>query len=148
MTLQQVADKVGLPKVTAFRYLRTLVSLGYLSREGDAHGYMLSTKVLHLGFTVLGGMELRQVALPYGEELALKTNQNIGLGVVDKAQVVYIERLRRRRIINVEYGVGSRVSIYRTAIGRAILAHMPEAEVLDILAEILERAGGGRVCRA
>lgn len=139
MTLQQVADKIGLPKVTTFRYLRTLASLGYVSREAGSNGYALSPKVLHLGFTLLGGMELRQVALPYLEELSRIAGQNVGLGVVDKTEVVYVERIKRRRIINVEYGVGSRVSIYRTAIGRAILAYMSEAEVLGIVKEVVGR---------
>jgi IclR family transcriptional regulator, pca regulon regulatory protein len=138
MTLQEVAEKIGLPKVTAFRYLRTLVSLGYVSRPAGSNGYTLSPKVLHLGFTALGGMELRQVALPYLQDLAGLAGQNIGLGVVDKREVVYVERIKRRRIINVDYGVGSRVSIYRTAIGRAILAFMSDAEVTDIVREILK----------
>jgi IclR family pca regulon transcriptional regulator len=139
MTLQEVADKIKLPKVTTFRYLRTLTSLGYITRETDSNGYALSPKVLHLGFTALGGMELRQVARPYLEELSQKAGQNVGLGVIDKTEIVYVERIKRRRVINIEYGVGSRVSICRTAIGRAVLAYMNEPEVLDIIDEVLSK---------
>ena len=53
MALQQIVDRVGLPKGTTFRYLRTLMFLGYISRNADSGRYMLSPKVLDLGFALL-----------------------------------------------------------------------------------------------
>jgi len=138
MTLQQVASSVGLPKVTALRYLRTLILLGYVSREADSALYRLSPKVLDLGFTVLGGMELRQAAMPYLEELGRISDQNVSLGILEKTEIMYVERIQRRHIVNI-YSVGSRVSSYRTSIGCALLAFLPEAELRSIVAKILEQ---------
>jgi IclR family pca regulon transcriptional regulator len=138
MTLQQVADKIGLPKVTSFRYLRTLTALGYITKEPDSNGYRLDPKILRLGFTVLAGMELRQTALTHLQELSRIAGQNVGLGVVDKTEVVYVERIKRKHIINVDYGVGSRINMYRTSAGRAILAFMGRAEMWNLVKKILE----------
>ncbi len=138
MTLQEVANKVGLPKVTASRYLRTLMALGYVVREPDSALYRLSAKVLDLGFTVLGNMELRQAAMPHLEELSRLSDQNVSLGILDKTEIMYVERIRRRQIVNI-YGVGSRVSSYRTSIGRALLAYLPEAELQSLVTQILKQ---------
>jgi IclR family pca regulon transcriptional regulator len=143
VTLQQVSDKLSLPKVTTFRYLRTLVFLGYIFKEADSNFYKLSPKVLRLGFSMLAGMELREAALPYLEELSRTTGQNVGLGVLDRTEVVYVERIRKRRSLNVDLGVGSRVSAYRTAIGLAILAFLSDKEVEGVIEKILQKEPEG-----
>jgi IclR family pca regulon transcriptional regulator len=138
MTLQQVANKVGLPKVTSLRYLHTLTALGYVSREVNPALYRLSPKVLDLGFTALGGMELRQAAMPYLEELARISDQNVSLGILEKTEIMYVERIRRRHIVNI-YSIGSRISSYRSSIGCALLAFLPEADLRNTVAEILNK---------
>jgi len=138
MALQEVANKVGLPKVTTLRYLHTLMLLGYVLREGKSGLYRLGPKVLDMGFTVLGNMELRQVAMPYLDELSRISDQNVSLGILDKTEIMYVERIRRRHIVNI-YGVGSRVSSYRTSIGRALLAYLPETKLRRLVAEILKQ---------
>jgi IclR family transcriptional regulator, pca regulon regulatory protein len=137
LTLQQVADGAGLPKVTALRYLRTLMALGYVLRDTDPSRYRLGPKVLHLGFTVLGAMELRKVAMPYIEELSRIADQNVSLGILDDTEVLYVERIRRRHIHEI-YGVGSRISAWRTATGSIILAFLPEHELQSFLSRLLQ----------
>jgi IclR family transcriptional regulator, pca regulon regulatory protein len=137
LTLQQVADGARLPKVTALRYLRTLMVLGYVLRDSDSNRYKLGPKVLHLGFTVLGAIELRKVAMPYLEELSRITDQNVSLGILDDTEVLYVERIRRRHIHEI-YGVGSRISAWRTATGSSILAFLPEHELQGFLSRLLQ----------
>lgn len=136
LTLQQVADGAGLPKVTALRYLRTLMALGYVLHDADPNRYRLGPRVLHLGFNVLGGMELRKVAMPYLEELSRITDQNASLGILDDTEVLYVERIRRRHIGEM-YNVGSRISAWRTATGTTILAFLPEHELQGFLTRLL-----------
>lgn len=137
LTLQQVADGARLPKVTALRYLRTLMALGYVLHDADPNRYRLGPRVLHLGFNVLGGMELRKVAMPYLEELSRIADQNVSLGILVDTQVLYVERIRRRHIGEM-YGVGSRISAWRTATGTTILAFLPEHELQGFLTRLLQ----------
>jgi IclR family pca regulon transcriptional regulator len=97
---------------------------------------------MSLGFVVLASLELRDVAFPFLEELARMTDQNVNLGIADKTEVVYIERIKRRRILNIDNYVGSRLSIYRSSIGLALLAFMGESEFQHSLEEILKEAKG------
>lgn len=124
LRLQQIADKTGLPKVTVFRFVRTLMKLGYISHDPESKTYSLTPRVLSLGFTALSSIELRDVARLYLEELSRITDQNVNLGIMDKSEVVYIECIKRRQIISIDLYVGSRVNMYRTSIGRAILAFL------------------------
>jgi len=143
LTLREVADGAGLPKVTALRYLRTLTNLGYVLRDTDPSRYKLGPKVLHLGFTVLGSIELRKVAIPYLEELSKIADQNVSLGILDNTEVLYVERIRRRHIVDM-YGVGSRISAWRTATGSVILAFLPDHELQGFIARLLEENGVGK----
>jgi IclR family pca regulon transcriptional regulator len=87
---------------------------------------------------VLSSIELRDIALPYLNELSRSTDQNVNLGVMDKTEVVYIERIKRRQMLTIELYVGSRVNMYRTSIGRAILAFLGHDKFLATLQEILK----------
>jgi IclR family pca regulon transcriptional regulator len=144
MTLQQVEEKTELPRVTVFRYLRTLGSLGYVSQDSTSKSYFLTPKVLSLGFAMLASIELRDIALPYLEELSRATNQIVNLGIADKTEVVYIERIKRKQILNIDLYVGSRLSIYRTSIGLALLAFMDEASFSLLLKEIMQEPGAAK----
>lgn len=140
MRLQEIAKKTGLPGVTVFRFIRTLMKLGYISHDRASKTYSLTPRILSLGFTVLSSVELRDVALPYLEELSRITNQNVNLGIMDGSEVVYIERIKRRQMLSIELYVGSRMNMYRTSIGRAILAFLSPGEFQTIFAAILKDA--------
>jgi IclR family pca regulon transcriptional regulator len=129
LRLQEVADLTGLPKATAYRILRTLVSLGYISYDQAAALYRLTPKVMALGFTVLSSLDLREAALPHLEEFSRQTGQNVNLGILDGAEVIYVERIKQRATYDLDLFVGSRLPAHASAIGRAILAFLPPEEL-------------------
>jgi IclR family pca regulon transcriptional regulator len=138
MSMQQISQKVGLPKVTAFRYLRTFVSLGYVAFDPEVKKYHLTPRAMLLGFTALASIDLREVALPYMQELSRQTNQNVNLGIWDRTEVVYIECIKSRRAMRVANYVGTRLNMYRTSIGLVLLAFMEKADATSVAEEILE----------
>jgi IclR family pca regulon transcriptional regulator len=131
--LQQLSEKVYLPKVTIFRSIRTLEGLGYIHRDPASKTYNLTPRVMLLGYTALASIDLREFALPYLQELTRLTSQNVNLGIIDKTEVVYIECVKSRRRLHVPNYVGSRLNIYRTSIGLALLAFMPAADLAPIV---------------
>jgi IclR family pca regulon transcriptional regulator len=138
MKLQEVVDQTGLPKVTAFRLLKTWISLGYVTHDSASKTYALTPRVLSLGFAALSSMSVRDAAKPYLDELSTMTSQNVNLGVIDGAYIVYIERIKRKRILNIENYVGTRLKLCETAIGKAAMAFMSEHDIELTLAEILK----------
>lgn len=138
LTLQELSNKTGLPKTTVHRFLKTLLTMNYVTLDLRTKTYSLAPRVMALGFSVLSGMDLRQTALPHMEALSRETDQNVNLAVLDRAEMLYIERITVRRIININLYVGSRVNCYLTAMGRSLIAFLSRDSYEKLLAELLK----------
>jgi len=138
--LQQLTLHTRLPKTTVLRILRTLVSLNYIRFDESSKEYFLGPKVMSLGYATLSGMDLKDIARPYIEELSRLTGQNVNLGILDGAEVVYVERITKKQLITTAHTVGSRVNMCFTAIGRAILAYLSPQECEKIVRKTFAQA--------
>jgi IclR family pca regulon transcriptional regulator len=138
LKFQQLAQKTNMPKATVFRLIRALHSLDYISLDPESKYYFLSPRVMLLGFTVLSSMDLRDIAIPYLEELSRVANQNVNLGILDGTELIYIERVKKHKILSIDFHVGSRLNAYLTAAGRAILAFMNQEQLHVVLNKILK----------
>jgi IclR family pca regulon transcriptional regulator len=133
-----VVQKTNMPKATVFRLLHALNSLDYLSFDTESKYYFLSPRVMSLGFTALSSMDLREIALPYLEELSRVADQNVNLGILNGAELIYIECIKKHKILNIDFHAGSRLIAYKTSAGRAILAFMNQEQLKVVLNEILK----------
>lgn len=125
----ELATRLDLNKSTVHRYLNTLKTLGYLEQDEDTKKYRLGIRVVDLGVTVLGGMELRQIAFPYLEELATETGHTVNMSILDGTEIIYIERVRTKRIVDLDLHVGTRLPAYCTSMGKVLLAHLPQQQL-------------------
>jgi DNA-binding IclR family transcriptional regulator len=125
LTLTELARASGLPKSTVHRLLARLVRLEAVERHGE--GYKLGLGLVRLSATTLAG-HLRDVALPYLTELRRWSGHTAQLAVLRQGDVVYLERLHRQGD-SLATEVGMRLPACRTAMGRAILAFLPEEEM-------------------
>jgi IclR family transcriptional regulator, pca regulon regulatory protein len=138
LTLQELSGRTALPKTTVHRFLKTLLTMNYVTLDPRTKTYSLAPRVMALGFSVLSGMDLRAKALHHMEALSRQTDQNVNLAVLDRAEMLYIERITVRRIINTNLHVGSRVNCYLTALGRAFIAFLPHDKYEKLLMEFLK----------
>ena len=138
LSLQELAARTGLPKTTVHRFLKTLLAMNYVTLDPRARVYSLAPRVMALGFSVLSGMDLRQTAYPFMEALSRQTDQNVNLAVLDRTEMLYIERITVRRIISTNLYVGSRVNCYLTAMGRALIAFLSPERYDRLLQELLK----------
>ena len=138
LKFKELLQKTKLPKATLFRYINTLKMLNYIVLEPEHNYYFPSPKVMSLGFTALSSMDLREIAAPFLKELSSLTMQNVNLGVLDRSEVVIIERIKKRHFFDLNINIGSRLNVFTTAIGRAILAFLSQEEFNAVLNEILK----------
>ena len=124
LKLQEITRLSGLPRATVYRLLQTLVAQGYVHYFPSTATFRLGPKVMSLGFSALSGFDLAEVAEPYLRELSQRIEQNVNLGILDGGDVVYIIRVKARRILGIDLAVGSRLSAHNSAIGRALLAYL------------------------
>ncbi|MFQ5408101.1 MAG: IclR family transcriptional regulator [Anaerolineales bacterium] len=129
LTFSQIVAASGLNKSTVFRIVSTLTTHGFLQFEPDTRWYRPGLNVLHLGFTALSSLELRQVARPYLERLSSQVGYTVSLGVLDSMDVIYIDRVRNREPIGVVLGLGSRIPAHCASLGKAMLAFLSADEL-------------------
>ena len=130
LTLTEVATLAKLDPGTAFRMLNTLVMLGYVSRVPEGRHFRLTLKVTELGFHAIGGADLREIARPILRSLVGEVSEAASLGVLDGADIVYIDRVRAGLTrIGVDIRIGTTIPAVCSAIGQAIVAYLPTPEV-------------------
>ncbi len=124
MTLSEVAQKTGLTRAAARRFLLTLESLGYVASDGRR--FRLTPKVLDLGFSYLSSMELWDVAMPHMEEVSAAIHESCSASVLEGCDIVYVARVPTKRIMSVALGIGARLPAVATSMGRVLLAHLDD----------------------
>lgn len=132
-TLSELARQLNMPKSSIYRVLKTLSQMDYLRYEEHSKHYYLGVRVLSLGFALLEGMELREIARPYMEKLSRECNKTINLAVLDRVEMVYVERISVRSIRAYNISVGSRMPPWNTATGKAVFAYLDRPVVVRML---------------
>ncbi|MGO4735899.1 IclR family transcriptional regulator [Bosea sp. 2KB_26] len=129
----EIAARCGLARSTVSRLTYTLTKLGYLHHVPHSGAYRLGTALIALGATALAGLDVRQIARPGMQELADFAKASVGLGVRDRLSMRYIECCRGEVAIALNIDTGSRISMARSAMGRAYLAACDAAERQTIM---------------
>ena len=121
----QLAARTGLSRPTVSRFTYTLTRLGYL--RGDAAGgkYTLGPAVLSLGYPMLAGIALRQIARGPMAELATQVKGAVSMGVRDRLNVVYVETSRPRHLLSQQFSdIGMTHPMIASAMGHAYIASL------------------------
>ena len=143
--VKDIANRLGMSASTTHRYVITLVALGFMEQL-PSRKYRLGLHVTDLGMSALNSTGLREHAHPSLEELRQRTTFTTSLAVLDGPDVLYVDRARSLRRgqnkIDLKLRLGSRLPAYCTAMGKVLLAGLPEPERREIVSEIkLERRG-------
>ena len=118
----QVAERTGLTRAVARRYLFTLEALGYVVHQDGQ--FRLTPRVLDFGFTYLAASGLGDVARPYMERIVATLRESCSVGVLDDGDVVYVARVTADRIMTTNLVVGSRLPAHATSMGKVLLAFL------------------------
>jgi DNA-binding IclR family transcriptional regulator len=130
LTNSDFSERTGLPKATISRFTHTLCALDYLVADTRIGAYRLSAGVLQLGFCALSSMDIS--ARAETQMRALRDGPNsyitVALGEQHRLDVVYVATQNSFEGVSLTLQVGARLPLFYSAIGRAILVGMPEAE--------------------
>ena len=127
-SVSELARHAKMPKSTVSTILATLREEDLLYQQPDTGRYRLGLRCLELGYYSASQLVIRDIAFPYLQSLLESVNQIVYMAVPYQSQVLYIEALYPlARRVNYS-SVGRRAPMYCTAIGKALLAHMPDKE--------------------
>lgn len=136
LTLREIAAKANMPKPTAYRLLSALESGNMLYKTKDSEHdvrYRLGLKLLELGQMVAEQIELREIALPYMEQLAEEINEVIHLVIINQQEATYIEKVESTKALRLFTKIGKSVPLYIGSGPKLLLAHLPAEKQKAIL---------------
>ncbi len=131
LSVTQIAERAGLSRTAARRYVRTLKFLGYL--ETDEHFYWLTHKVLRFSSAYLSSAYLPKIAQPMLNLLSVQTALSFSVVVLDEHEVVPIARSTSQqneiqKISPLGIHLGNRLPAHATSTGKVLLASLAVAE--------------------
>jgi DNA-binding IclR family transcriptional regulator len=128
MSLSELAARLELAPSTAHGIVRSLVEHGMVVQERGSSRYQLGPAVLRLGNVYLDTLELRSKAIPWAEDLARRTGLAVRTGVLLIDDVVIIHHEPRPDGSRQMPEVGIVIPVHASALGKAMLAFLPEDE--------------------
>jgi len=139
-TLAEIARKTALPRSTAHHLLRALVEFGYLVQHDGARTYALAPKLFQLTGRTWSKEQLAEIAMPFLDDLSLRTGEGTSLAVLRDGVVTVIAKREAEGPVRVVQEIGARRPIYCTAVGKALAAWLTEQELDGIIRRtVLER---------
>jgi DNA-binding IclR family transcriptional regulator len=125
LTTSQAARIIGKSRSTAYRLLVTLSAKRYAAHDDERHEWLPGPALLALG---AGGqvLVLRALALPGMRRLHEEENETVNLGQYVGGELTYVEILESNQLFRTSAAPGQQANLHSTALGKAILAALPE----------------------
>lgn len=127
----ELAEELGLPKSTVHNHLNTLCEEEYIVRSGDT--YYVGLRFLKLGEYSRNRLKIYKTAKPEVQNLAEETGELVNLAVEEYGRCVYLDLEKGDQAVELDTYAGMQVLLHCTALGKAILAYLPNDRVDDIL---------------
>lgn len=143
-TVGDLHERSGISKSTIVRNLETLEHLGFVARDRDGDGYVVTARVLSLSSGYDRGKRLVQLATPVLNEFRTAMPWPSDLAVFDGEAMVILETSRNPGTLALNRPVGTRLPVTSSALGRAYLAHTDKAERDAILAKAFDASDDQR----
>lgn len=121
-SLANIARRCGLPLTTTHRLVNELVSQGALVRVADG-SYEIGSKIWRLGILASLHSDLREIALPYMEDIYQLGNDAVQIGVLDGLRCLIVERIAGSRTLSVISKPGARLPLHASGVGKILLAY-------------------------
>jgi DNA-binding IclR family transcriptional regulator len=138
LSLNQLAQRSGLPLSTTYRLATALVDGGALE-PGTHGGYRVGLRLWEIGSLAVRGLTLREVAVPFMQDLYEVTHENVHLAVLSGLEALYVQKITGSRSISVRAKEARRLPLHATGVGKVLLAHAEEKIFDEVVAHGLER---------
>jgi DNA-binding IclR family transcriptional regulator len=129
-SVTEIGRRINLDPSTTFRMLVTLEEHGFVRQDPTRGKYRLGVSCLELGSQFLKFNDIRKSAVDAMQKLRDQFGETVHLGILDSHEIVYLEKMPGLRAIGLMSSrVGGRAPAHATAIGKVLLAYLPEGEL-------------------
>jgi len=134
MSLAEIASKMSMAKSTVHGLLSTMRDFGFIEQSTFNGNYRLGIALFEIGSKVANNWDVRKVAAPYIQKLVDEIGETVHLVVLDKGEVLYIDKHESTKSLRIVSEIGSRLPAHCTGVGKALLAYLPAREMKQIIA--------------
>ena len=134
MSASELAEKIGISRSAARRYLLTLAHRGLAATDG--RNFWLTPKILSLGGAYLDSARLPRAITPFLQRLTLQLHESTNYSVIIGDEVVYISRVNAPQLLTTGFESGTRLPAYTSTAGRVLLSALPDEELRAYLNSI------------
>ncbi len=135
LALAELTRLTKFPKPTLYRILRSMRDLGYIDQEQETGFYFATDKLAQLGHRKQWAT-LKQRTQSFMAKLHDQFNETVNLGVLDRDLVRYVHVIETSRRLRHMVQPDATDAFYSTALGRAIVAHLPEMKIEELLSAV------------
>ncbi len=136
VSLRTMARELHISAASAYRALSSLKEIGYVRQDSQDARYQLTLKIAGISAQVLDNVQLRQIAHPFLQGLTTATNETSHLAVLEGTEIVYIDKVDNTQAVRMRSRVGQRGNLHSTAVGKSMLAFLPELERERVLGRL------------
>ena len=130
-----ISEALMIPKSSAHGILKTLQNEGLVTRNELSGKFYLGVKLIELGNLAQKNLDICKIAAPFLNGLNKQFDETVHLTVLDNDEVLYIDCIESKKRLRTYSVIGVRAPLYCTAVGKAILAFLPESEIKRIIME-------------
>lgn len=128
LTVAEMSLRLGVPRQTGHRLVRQFEEMGLVARTLDRDRFVVGEAMIALSRNIMRSSYAWTHVHDILEKLVQKTNESGNVGILDGMAVMYVERVACNWPLRVQLEAGSRVPIHCTAIGKLLLAHLPDGD--------------------
>jgi len=134
--ISELARQLHLDRSTTYRILLSLEKCGFVEKDEKTGEYSLGMAAFEIGNTYLRQMDFVLISKPVMVDLAAKIQETVHLAVLSGTEIVYVDKVDSPRTLGVMSKIGQRGSLHSTALGKVLMAFLPEAESSRIMKQI------------
>ena len=130
----EIAEALALPKPTAYRLIESFERQGLLRRQSGSKRVTVGPRLTDLAFDILRASVQYAPRRMILEGVVADVGETCNIGALDANEIVYLDRVEAKHWpLRLQFGIGSRVPLHCTAIGKLFLAFLPAAQRQSLL---------------
>lgn len=124
--LTDIAQALGTTKTRVFRYLQTLMALGYVSQERDTDRYRVGVRLILLGNAAANSFDIVGLSRPMLHELRERLQLAVVLSKIEDEKVIILHKVDGPSRLSINAMVGRPLGLHCSAQGKLVLAFSPD----------------------
>jgi IclR family pca regulon transcriptional regulator len=133
LSLSQIAETVSMGLPTTYRFLRTLEFLEWVERVPELKQYRIAPRVLRFAHSFFDTSDLWSFAHQHLIQARRQYDETFNLAILDETDILYIDRVKTKKILDINLEIGSKLPAFCTSMGRVLLASLPRAKARRLL---------------